>query len=79
MFTAVLLLGKDSNSQLSSVIDRRGTWNAIRTASAINAAPPTVSAAAYQLILDRRLGEYAIPDGWAIFAAGNRQGDRGVT
>jgi hypothetical protein len=45
----------------------------------INAAPPTVSAAAYQLILDRRLGEYVIPDGWAIFAAGNRQGDRGVT
>ena len=45
----------------------------------INAAPPTVSAAAYQLILDRRLGEYRIPDGWAIFAAGNRQGDRGVT
>jgi hypothetical protein len=45
----------------------------------INAAPPTVSAAAYQLILDRKLGEYVIPDGWAIFAAGNRQGDRGVT
>ena len=45
----------------------------------INAAPPTVSAAAYQLILDRRLGDYMIPDGWAIFAAGNRQGDRGVT
>ena len=45
----------------------------------INAAPPTVSAAAYQLILDRKLGEYAIPEGWAIFAAGNRQGDRGVT
>jgi hypothetical protein len=45
----------------------------------INAAPPTVSAAAYQLILDRRLGEYRVPEGWAIFAAGNRQGDRGVT
>ncbi len=44
----------------------------------INAAPPTVSAAAYQLILDRRLGEYRVPEGWAIFAAGNRQGDRGV-
>ena len=28
-----------------------------------------------QLILDRRLGEYRVPDGWAIFAAGNRQGD----
>ncbi len=32
-----------------------------------------------QLILDRRLGEYRIPPHWAIFAAGNRQGDRGVT
>jgi hypothetical protein len=45
----------------------------------ITSVPPTVSAAAYQLILDRRLGEYQVPDGWAIFAAGNRQGDRGVT
>jgi hypothetical protein len=45
----------------------------------ITSAPPSVSAAAYQLILDRRLGEYRVPDGWAIFAAGNRQGDRGVT
>lgn len=45
----------------------------------ITSAPPSVSAAAYQLILDRKLGEYKVPDGWAIFAAGNRQGDRGVT
>jgi len=45
----------------------------------ITSAPPSVSAAAYQLILDRRLGNYQIPKGWAIFAAGNRQGDRGVT
>ena len=45
----------------------------------ITSAPPSVSAAAYQLILDRRLGEYKVPDRWAIFAAGNRQGDRGVT
>ena len=45
----------------------------------ITSAPPTVSAAAYQLILDRRLGEYQVPEGWVIFAAGNRQGDRGVT
>ncbi|HGG60882.1 MAG TPA: ATPase, partial [Gammaproteobacteria bacterium] len=45
----------------------------------ITSAPPSVSAAAYQLILDRRLGQYEIPPGWAIFAAGNRQGDRGVT
>jgi len=45
----------------------------------ITSAPPAVSAAAYQLILDRRLGEYQVPQHWAIFAAGNRQGDRGVT
>ena len=45
----------------------------------ITSAPPSVSAAAYQLILDRKLGEYEVPEGWAIIAAGNRQGDRGVT
>lgn len=45
----------------------------------ITSAVPTVTAAAYQLILDRRLGEYRVPDGWAILAAGNRHGDRGVT
>jgi len=45
----------------------------------ITSAPPTVTAAAYQLILDRRLGDYVVPSGWAIFSAGNRYGDRGVT
>lgn len=45
----------------------------------INAAPPTVSAAAYQLILDRRLGAYRLPEGWSIVAAGNRLDDRGIT
>jgi len=45
----------------------------------ITSAAPAVSAAAYQLILDRALGDYQVPDGWVIFAAGNRQGDRGVT
>lgn len=45
----------------------------------ITSAVPTVTAAAYQLILDRRLGDYEVPAGWAILAAGNRQGDRGVT
>lgn len=45
----------------------------------ITSAPPSVSAAAYQLILDRRLGAYQVPPGWAIVAAGNRQGDRGIS
>jgi len=45
----------------------------------LNAAPPSVQSSAYQLILDRRIGEYELPKGWAIVAAGNRDGDRGVT
>ncbi|GAB7081090.1 AAA family ATPase [Megalodesulfovibrio paquesii] len=45
----------------------------------LNAAPPLVQAACYQLILDRRLGEYELPDGWTVFAAGNRESDRAVT
>jgi len=53
--------------------------NGILFLDEITSAPPSVSAAAYQLILDRKLGEYEVPRGWAIIAAGNRQGDRGVT
>jgi hypothetical protein len=45
----------------------------------LTSAVPTVTAAAYQLILDRRLGEYRLPPEWIVVAAGNRQGDRGVT
>lgn len=45
----------------------------------MNVAPQAVQAAAYQLVLDRRLGEYKLPDGWAIIAAGNRETDQGVT
>ena len=45
----------------------------------INAAPPLVQASLYQLVLDRRVGEYELPPGWWIVAAGNRQQDRAVT
>ena len=45
----------------------------------INAAPPLVQASAYQLILNRRIGEYVLPDGVQIVAAGNRRQDRAVT
>lgn len=41
-------------------------------------APPSVQAAAYQLVLDRALGDYKLPPGWHIIAAGNRAGDRSV-
>jgi hypothetical protein len=59
--------------------ERRHGARGILFLDEITSAPPTVTAAAYQLILDRRLGEYRVPDGWAIFAAGNRYGDRGVS
>lgn len=58
--------------------DRHGS-KGILFLDEITSAAPSVSAAAYQLILDRRLGNYEVPPDWAIFAAGNRQGDRGVT
>jgi hypothetical protein len=44
----------------------------------INSAPQATTAAAYQLILDRRLGSYKVPDGWKIVAAGNRLTDRAI-
>ena len=45
----------------------------------INGAIPQVQGAAYQLILDRRIGTYRLPDNVAIVAAGNHESDRGVT
>lgn len=42
----------------------------------INMAPPTMQGMAQQLILDRRVGSYVVPDGWFIWAAGNRKEDR---
>jgi len=45
----------------------------------MNSAAPSVQAAAYQLILNRRIGKYVLPDNVVIVAAGNREGDKGVT
>lgn len=53
--------------------------NAILFLDELNAAPPSVQAAAYQLILNRRVGEYCLPAGVSIVAAGNRETDKGVT
>jgi len=38
----------------------------------MNAAPPSVQAAAYQLILNRRIGKYKLPKNVVLVAAGNR-------
>jgi hypothetical protein len=45
----------------------------------MNSAPQATQASAYQLILNRKIGEYELPAGWAVVAAGNRMGDRSVT
>jgi len=45
----------------------------------MNSAAPSVQAAAYQLILNRRVGAYELPDNVVIVAAGNRETDKGVT
>ena len=45
----------------------------------LNSAPPSVQAAAYQLILNGRVGQYELPSNTLIIAAGNRETDRGVT
>jgi hypothetical protein len=45
----------------------------------MNSAPPATQAAAYQLVLNRRVGTYELPDNVVVVAAGNRDTDRGVT
>ena len=45
----------------------------------MNSAAPAVQAAAYQLILNRKVGAYKLPDNVLIIAAGNREADKGVT
>ena len=45
----------------------------------LNSAPASVQAAAYQLILNRGVGKYRLPDNVVMVAAGNRESDKGVT
>ncbi len=44
----------------------------------ITAAPQSVQAAAYQITLDRTVGEHKLPDNCIVIAAGNRVTDRSV-
>jgi hypothetical protein len=45
----------------------------------MNSAAPAVQAAAYQLVLNRRIGKYVLPVNVVMVAAGNRESDKGVT
>jgi hypothetical protein len=42
----------------------------------VNLAPPAIQNVAMQLVLDRRVGDYVLPDEWFVVAAGNRVEDR---
>jgi hypothetical protein len=44
----------------------------------LTSAPQMTQAGCYQLVLDRKLGEYTLPDGWVVIAAGNPASERGV-
>lgn len=45
----------------------------------MNSAAPSIQASSYQLILNRRIGKYKLPDNVVIIAAGNGESDKGVT
>lgn len=51
--------------------------NGILFLDELNRAPMLVQNACFQLILDRKLGEYTLPDGWKVVTACNRESDGG--
>ena len=57
--------------------DDPGRW--LINLEELPSALPMVQAALYQLVLDRKCGEYELPEGASLIACGNRESDRGVT
>ena len=57
--------------------DDTGLW--LVNLEELPSAVPMVQAAMYQLVLDRKCGEYELPEGASLIACGNRESDRGVT
>ena len=72
-------VGKDGRSQWATPDFLPQDGEGILFLDELNAAPAMVQASCYQLVLDRRLGEYTLPEGWAIVAAGNRDSERAAT
>jgi hypothetical protein len=72
-------LGNDGRSKWATPEFLPQEGSGILFLDELNAAPAMVQASCYQLVLDRKLGEYTLPEGWAIIAAGNRDSDRGAT
>lgn len=63
-------------AQPSELPNKDGPFaNAIILLDELSSAPAAVQAAALQLVLERRVGEYELPEGVMIMAAGNRSND----
>ena len=62
----------------SSELPQDPDSNAILFLDELVSAAPAVQAAAYQLVLNKKIGEYNLPKNVDILAAGNRASDRGV-
>lgn len=76
----VRLVDADGNRVAGKVHYRVvGKTEAILALEEFNSGNASVQGAAYELVLDRRQGEYLVPEGVRIIALGNREGDKGVT
>ena len=62
----------------SSVFPKDPAAKLILFLDELASAPPLTQASAYQLTLDRKIGEYSLPDGCYMVAAGNTLADRAV-
>jgi hypothetical protein len=72
---------------LPHVSDNRAHWaipdflprdgNGVLFLDELNRAPQLVQNACLQLVLDRKIGEYTLPEGWTIVVACNREQDGG--
>lgn len=67
------------DAEMVAKLAKKGIHNIVLFLDEMNSAPPAVQAAAYQLILNRKVGQYELPDNVLIVAAGNRDSDKGVT
>ena len=65
-------------SELPTKAEAKKHKNIVLFLDEMNSAAPSVQAAAYQLILNRKVGQYKLPDNVLICAAGNREADKGV-
>ena len=62
-----------------AALPRKKDAKAIVLLDELNTAAPSIQAAAYQLVLDRKLGDYRLPEACVVMAAGNRDTDKGAT